>query len=321
MSNNPENYGDKTRVTRQKRSKTGQLGVNVVERIVIDDLLWRWQSLDQQNDDGLDGLIMVENGKGELTGQIIFAQVKCWSKRRPKSGKLKLNVNPKKLEVRARRWRRVAGASIIVWVDPKNKEAFWADLQNPENILEKSVLISLKDRFSEKSANRLRQLAGTQGDDNLLPLIRATYSELQHIHPTRPLKVCSKEFFKNIGFVNSCDQRIGSVHFSRVGWKHITRPERPVSRVVQSLQLLRIAKRMVEEVPEAQLLRRIGSANNPAEIYSLTARVTFPHRDAAVIRVIVLRQLVSPTNLTPKSWFYSVYERRRRHGLRGEHKG
>lgn len=305
-------------MTRQKRSKTGQLGVNVVERIVIDELLWRWQSLDQHNDDGLDGLILVEDGKGELTGQIIFAQVKCWSMRRPRSGILKLNVNPKKLEVRARRWRRVAGASIIIWVDPKNKEAFWADLQNLSTIADKSVIVSMNDRFSVKSANRLRHLAGTQGADNLLPLLSATHNDVQHIHPTKSLKVCSKEFFKDIGAVNSHDRRIGPVHFSRVGWKHVTRPERPVSRVVQSLQLLRIAKRIVEEMPEAQLLRRIGGPDNPAEIYSLTARVAFPHRDAAVVRVIVLRQLVSPTNPTPKSWFYSVYERRRRRGLRGE---
>lgn len=308
-------------MAREKRAKIGQLGVNVVERLVINELLWRWQPLDQQNDDGLDGLIMVENRKGELTGQIIFAQVKCWSKKRPRSGILKLNIDPKKLEVRARRWRRVAGASIVIWVDPTNLEAFWADLQNPATIAGKSVLISLKDKLNGKSANRLKRLAGTQGEDNLLPELHATHADMQHIQPTKLLKQYSKRFFTDVGTVKSPDLRIGAVHFSRVGWKHITRPERPVSRVVQSLHLLRIAKRIVEEVPDAQLLRRIGGPNNPAEIYALTARVTFQHRDAAVVRVIILRQLASATNPMPKSWFYSVYERRRRRGLRGEHKG
>lgn len=305
---------------RQKRAKTGQLGVNVVERIVIDELLWRWQPLDQQNDDGLDGLIMVEDRNGELTGQIIFAQIKCWSKRRPRSGILKLNIDPQKLQVRARRWRRVAGASIVIWVDPTNKEAFWADLQDSATIADKSVLVSMKDKFSAKSANRLRRLAGTQGEDNLLPVLHASHADTQHLQPTKSLKQCSKQFFKGVGTVTSPDQRIGAVHFSRVGWKHITRPERPVARVVQSLHLLRIAKRIVEEIPDAQLLRKIGGPDDPAEIYALTARTTFQHRDAAVVRVIILRQLVSATNPTPKSWFYSVYERRRRRGLRGEHK-
>lgn len=128
---------------------------------------------------------MVENRKGELTGQIIFVQIKCWSKRRPRSGILKLNIDPKKLEVRARRWRRVAGASIVIWVDPTNKEAFWADLRNPKTIEDKSVIISLKDKLSAKSANRLRQLAGTQGEYNILPVLHAIQADTQHIQPKK----------------------------------------------------------------------------------------------------------------------------------------
>jgi len=36
----------------------------------------RWQQLDAHNDDAVDGLILLESG-GEMTGQVIFVQVKC----------------------------------------------------------------------------------------------------------------------------------------------------------------------------------------------------------------------------------------------------
>ena len=46
-------------MTNLSTQRTGQLGVNVVERIVLE---WgaRWQSLDAVNDDGIDGLIFIE---------------------------------------------------------------------------------------------------------------------------------------------------------------------------------------------------------------------------------------------------------------------
>jgi hypothetical protein len=56
--------------------KRGQLGANIVERIVLKDWNSRWQQIDAQNDDGVDGLIFLEAGN-RPTGQIIFAQIKC----------------------------------------------------------------------------------------------------------------------------------------------------------------------------------------------------------------------------------------------------
>ena len=305
--------------SRGRTQLRGQVGVNIVESIALNELGWRWQSLDQQNDDGLDGLLLVEDRKGELTGQIIFAQVKCWKKKLPKSGVINLSISGEKLKIRARRWRRLAGASIIIWVNPDSKEAFWADLQDANTYSEHGIRISTSNRFAIECSGRLRRLAGTQGNDNLLPILHAKSIDTSHISPTLALKKTARELYRTFGMVVSPNPRIEPVNFSRVGWRHITRRDRPVSRVVQSLQLLSIARRMVAEIPRVSLLRAIGGAGEPAEIYAIDARVVFRNRDAAVVRVILLRQIIGPRVSTPRTWFYSIYERRRRKGLRGEH--
>jgi hypothetical protein len=67
------------------RQRTGQLGVNIVERVVLSQWQSRWQAIDGFNDDGVDGLIFIERSSGH-TGQIIHLQVKCTSKSPIKSG-------------------------------------------------------------------------------------------------------------------------------------------------------------------------------------------------------------------------------------------
>lgn len=305
---------------RRNTARTGQAGINRVEDIVINELIWRWQSLDQHNDDALDGLIFVEDKNSETTGQVIFAQVKCWDVPRSANGFVTLPINTEKLRFRARRWRRVAGASIVIWVDPRNMEAFWADLQDPDTFTKSGLKVSLQSKFGDKSATRLRRLAGTQGEDNLLQIMYATPNDTAHVQLNASLKETSKKLlFEDIEAAIAKNKNLGVVKFSRVGWKHITRTERPTSRVVQSLHLIKIAQRMIEEIDDIQLIRTIGGSEQPAEIYAITARVVFRHRDAAVVRVIILKQLPGPKNPDPKTWFYSVYERRRRRGLRGEH--
>lgn len=55
--------------------KTGQIGVNAVERVILLDWKCRWQMIDGHNDDGADGLIFVEDGY-KTNGQIIYVQIK-----------------------------------------------------------------------------------------------------------------------------------------------------------------------------------------------------------------------------------------------------
>ncbi len=300
--------------------RTGQIGVNVVERIVLKELGARWQPIDAHNDDGTDGLIFLEDRKGNATGQIVFVQVKCWEKR-PSGGLVSLSVTKSDIENRIERWAKVAGAAILIWVNPKNLKAYWVDLKDLKNYSKNCVVVKISNEFNFKSLNKLRKLSGTLGIDSALPIIVCSREDISFFSPTKSLKFSAKEKYRTIRTLNCLDRRIGEVNFGRVGWKHITRKKRPVSRVTQSLQLICVAKRIVETVSTAEYLRKIGGTEAPAEIFGLTARVIFPHRDAAVIRVILLRQLPGPKTSVPKTWFYSVYERRRKLGIRGENTG
>lgn len=69
--------------------RQGQLGVNVVERLVL-GFGWRWQQLDAANDDGVDGLIFVEEN-GSPNGQILYVQVKCHRSRLDKQGRISVS--------------------------------------------------------------------------------------------------------------------------------------------------------------------------------------------------------------------------------------
>lgn len=301
-----------------KTQRKGQIGVNVVESIVMQQLRSRWQVVDSHNDDGTDGLIFLEDSAGEATGQIIFVQIKYWNVD-PSNGVVKLAISSDKLKKQIGRWSRVAGAAILVWVDPKTRKAFWTNLHDPTSFVGSAVVVKLSNEFGDKSRRRLGQICGTLTMDSALPLIVASKDDLAFFGPTIPLKTASKTEYKNIGAVKSPNPELGEVTFGRVGWKHMTRARRPVSRIIQSLQLIKLARRIVEEVGAVRLVRKLTDPSAPAEIYAITARVVFPGRDAAVVRVILLRQLPGERVERPRTWFYSVYERRRRLGLKGEH--
>ncbi len=58
-----------------KTQRKGQISINLAENIVIDQWESRWQPIEAHNDDGIDALIFIERG-GEITGQIVYVQVK-----------------------------------------------------------------------------------------------------------------------------------------------------------------------------------------------------------------------------------------------------
>jgi hypothetical protein len=299
--------------------RTGQIGVNVVERICLEELRGRWQAVDGHNDDGTDGLLFLEDRSGELTGQIVFIQVKCWALTPTKAGYARIAVDKNQIQQRSLRWRRVAGAAIIVWVNPATKEAFWADLDRAETYDSGGVRVPIRQKFCGASLERLKRLAGTIGADSTLPLIETVKADLDYVRPERDLRSAAKDRYRAIGSVGAASELLGMVQFKRVGWQHITRNGRPILRIIQSLQLLGVAQRIVAESTSARLVRRLDRPDAPAELYAVDARVTFPHRDPAVVRVIVLKQLTGARTSEERSWFYSVYERRRRRGLKGEH--
>lgn len=114
------------------KQRQGQIGVNVLERIVLRDWSSRWQQLDAHNDDAVDGLIFLEKG-GEMTGQVIFAQVKCHQASLRSDGNRAVKIKARQLQRNIHTWRCVVGATILVLVDPETLEARWVDLRKLGN--------------------------------------------------------------------------------------------------------------------------------------------------------------------------------------------
>jgi hypothetical protein len=307
-----------TATKRGSTTKQGQIGINVVERIVIDELDARWQQLDAQNDDGVDGLIFFESELGKISGEILHVQVKCWE-RKPSSltGDVAvLSLGEQHLYEHAATWQGVAGGSILVWVNPENRNAYWVSLKRGSTFAGAHVTIPLTQKFDGSARNALRQLCGTMAPDQLLKQLQAQPCDFRHMAINRSLRESTKQTYRMLRQITARDPQLGEVSFTRLGWRHITRKGRSISRIWHSLTLINIAKRIVEEVQPARCVRtwRKGS-DVVGEVYELTARVSFPSRDPAVVRVLLLRRLRGSKFETI---FYSVYERRRRKGLLGE---
>lgn len=303
-----------------KTAKKGQRGVNIVEGLVLaDEFKARWQQVDSQNDDGIDGLIFLEDSKENLNGKVIFAQVKRYDKGdiiEKNRSKIKISVGIDQISRRRIAWSRVAGASIIIWVDPNTGFAYWADLMDEASYDGASIIVDLKQRFDYRARRALSRLSGEIGSHMTLPVVICDRADNPFVQLNGAIRTQAKDFYRSIESIEAANKDLGNVMFTGVGWQHITRPGRPKGRILQSFLLLGAARKIVGQVPTYSITRQL--THPEATLYSLRARVIFPHRDAAVVEVNLLQKTASDINIPNPVWFYSVYETRRRRGIMGE---
>src|SRR5437016_1369838 len=58
-------------------AKQGELGVNLVSRVVSDKFGWLFKRNHQEHDFGVDAQIEIVTKRGDVTGQMIGVQIKC----------------------------------------------------------------------------------------------------------------------------------------------------------------------------------------------------------------------------------------------------
>src|SRR6266571_7920181 len=58
-------------------AKRGEVGINLVSRIVSDNFGWLFKRNHQEHDFGIDGQIEIVTADGAVTGQMLGVQVKC----------------------------------------------------------------------------------------------------------------------------------------------------------------------------------------------------------------------------------------------------
>lgn len=213
------------------------------------------------------------------------------------------------------------GVSILIYVEPKSLECYLADA-NDERTFNGSYAI-LENKMDMNADATIRKMCGTLSIDNAELKVRTRPEDLSYCteSPIRtgcmPLLTSARAFYKSIGTIRPLNQNIDAVIFNRIGWRHITRRSRSKLRILQSFQLLGVALRIIHDSrADVELMRREERPDGTwDEMYRITASVSFSHRHAAVVQVVLLKRNRSGKN---EFWFYSVFEKRRRMGLRGE---
>jgi len=302
-----------------KTQLKGQLGVNIVERIVIRDLNARWQAIDGHNDDGVDGLIFLQDAKSHLTGQVIYAQVKFRTKTHiKKSNSYKVNVN--NLKNRTKQWKGLIGGCILIYVFAEDEKAYWVNLEDKENVIyserdnennQATINISRENEFSGDSREELEKLTGTLAFDHRLPTHRVSReNEVSNLRPIfKTLRREANKIYREIETVNAKDPNLGLVHFTQLGWRHLTAESKSIGKIAQSFLILHSVPQLLMNNGGAKRKRRFKDKfGTRCEHWELTTKVIFPFRDPAIVKTIILKKIYKGRHERSKSWFLSVYE-------------
>lgn len=294
------------------KQRRGQIGVNTVERIVLSEWDGRWQPLEAHNDDAIDGLIFLEEG-GELSGQIIFTQVKCIKAKKRKDGKFRIPISRKKLSRNLRAWRKVVGAAIVVLVDPDTLTARWVDIKPGHSSTPAQILVPEKQIFSRSAKQSISALCGTLHQDLQAQKIHTFANDFAHLRTSEHVQPASRKAYisleKSPTFLGSTKER---VHFDREGWRHITRPARSHLSRYQSFVLLGTARKIIENcgVPLEELPNSFSKTESCC-FFQIDSMVTFPFRQTGLVRLILRKSTIDPKG-SSKLKFWTIYEPRRK---------
>jgi len=297
-----------------KSQRIGQIGINTVEDIVLNDWNSRWQQLDAQNDDGIDGLIFIERD-GEATGQIVFAQVKCTDS--PVSEKrTRVAINREKLKRNVRRWRRVVGAAILIHIDPGTRIATWVNLRDQAAIGNTQVYVPNCQKFNKSAKNNIANLCGTIHRDVILPQVDTVECDFIHMRNKDDIQTSSRQLYKNLNEANVKLGNIGPcVMFTCDGWEHLTRKRRSHLSEIQSFILLGTVRKILEATPEEALVKDKTANSKVGMVYAARAAVTFSFRQTAIVKVLLRK--CEAAHGAPTYSFFAVYEPKRKRNILG----
>jgi hypothetical protein len=291
--------------------RTGQLGVNAVERVVLHEWKSRWQTIDAQNDDGIDGLIFLERDN-QPTGQIIYAQVKCRNAK-VTSDHVKIGEADGIVDQSAL-WRRVAGAAIIIYVNASTWEMTWGNLR--DEALKQGTRLHLPraNCFNKAARREIEALCGHLPWDMMLPRVATEASDFRYIEEDQSLARGAQSKYKEM---RALGLRLGHVNgplvrFTQEGWRHITRRGRRRLRRHQAFLLLGVVPKMLAKAT-IEDLRRLTKRKGE-ETYALRAMVAFPFRQSSMIKLVLKRKADTPPDAYD---FHTVYEYRRKRDLLG----
>lgn len=310
-------------------TKQDHRGILYVKRVVCSDWDSKWQEIDRENDDGIDGIINLRRGQKQ-TSAITLVQVKCGpgyradTKSRPNH--IIVRVGKKYIKNHLPRWNIHTCPVLMIYVDPsrnpKEPEAWWTDLKSPESYTrdnEHIIILPKNQKFGPHSKGDFFKLCGPKVNYTQLPDLKFTSDELKQGSFSRSIKENARSYYNDWRNGTSQDRTnpdLGEIIINRVGWRHITRKDRLSLAVSQSFQLLPVAARIIQEVTPAKTLRSwegemVEQETIFYDLLCLDAQIYFPHRQPTVVRVVLRRRRAfsdATETSTSHIWFYSVFE-------------
>lgn len=323
----------------RQRTKNEATGMRVVGQYVQEFWECGWQPLEQRNDEGIDGVILMKR-KSEDLGVRINVQVKCGAGYISSTSEDEIRISIDDswgLLEHMKYWKQQTEPVVLVfinpskairdehgnyikdekgkiqWVDSRLKaKAWWVDVTSDGVMPDGTKTIITLNK---------RQVFGEHSKGDFLKLIKPLLGKagLQTLEPNEQSKkllisqnlvIDSTKFYqdwKGHGdvFCKALNQKI---IISRTGLRHIKMSRRGLERRIMSLKLLGIAKQIIEEVDNFYLLNQEEEDSQLTQKLGLRALVKSKTDGERIVQVIILRKMWKHTKKS-KWWFYSVHNR------------
>ena len=273
--------------------------------LVRSQLTSGWQDIDAENDDGIDGIILLQRAE-QFAGRVVFVQVKSGpSFRKDYKGPayekvVAVDLGAEYLAKHRPRWHLMPGPVLLAYVaDPEKRttKVYWQDLRADSSYSTTNrgvVLIPEGQTLGSHMKGRLQALCGSVSDDAGLPTIDMRGVQSRLANPSFNRKK-ARAFYREWALSSERSHPdLGLVIVSNLGWRHITRKSRRLENVYNSLALLEVAKQMIIA---GVSWRQLGSATTTTRLktidvidhISLRAKIKFKHRAAGPVQVILQR--------------------------------
>jgi len=320
------------------RTKNEATGMRYVSQYVQEFWECGWQPYEQRNDKGIDGLILMHK-KNEDLGIKINVQVKCGAGYISSINKIEIRISiddSKGLLEHLEYWRNQLEPVILVFVNPaklerdkhgnilkdNNKKPIWKE----SRLKSKAWWVNVKDiNIQPKNTTSIisipiQNVFGEHSKGDFMNLIKPLLNGkgLQQIEPNKlstelfvsgNLRKDAYTFYKKWKNKSThCKALNQDIIVSRTGWRHITLSRRGKERRFASMQLLGIAKQIIEEADNFFLLNQTEEYNQITQKLGLRVKINSKAQGNKIIQVIILRRIWRKSQKS-KWWFYSVHNR------------
>ena len=330
------------------RTKNEATGMRVVSQYVTEFWECGWQPIDQRNDKGIDGTIIMRQG-GKDIGVDVNVQVKCGANyiSSTTNEEIKISIS-NELVKHIEYWKTQLLPTVLVFVMPcipkrdkhgnvlkedvKSKngtirkeivwkesrlksQAFWVNIKD-DNVYdsEKKTIIKInkKNRFGEHTKGDFLKLIKPYLSKIQLPILNLK-SENRKLLNSDNLKEDARQFYKDWKSINNnlfqCKAlNDENIIISRTGWNHITNKSRGRERRNISLKLLGAAKQIIEEVDKYYLLQQLDNKDFIEQKIGLRGILKTKNEGEKEIQDIIMRRFDKIKN-QDKYWFYSIHHR------------